>query len=102
MSELKLPSLDYAALAPILILLGAALVGVLVEAFVPRRLRNGVQLALALLAVLSALTMVILNADDRLLTAGRAIAVDGPTLFLQGAILILALAVSSLRTMRRR
>ncbi|NES13303.1 MULTISPECIES: NADH-quinone oxidoreductase subunit NuoN [Micromonospora] len=90
MSELKLPSLDYAALAPILILLGAALVGVLVEAFVPRRLRNGVQLALALLAVLSALTMVILNADDRLLTAGQAIAVDGPALFLQGAILILA------------
>lgn len=90
MSELKLPSLDYAALAPILILLGAALVGVLVEAFVPRRLRNGVQLALALLAVFSALTMVILNADDRLLTAGQAIAVDGPALFLQGAILILA------------
>jgi NADH-quinone oxidoreductase subunit N len=89
-SELKLPSLDYAALAPILILLGAALVGVLVEAFVPRRLRNGVQLALALLAVFSALTMVILNADDRLLTAGQAIAVDGPALFLQGAILILA------------
>ncbi|MFE9691680.1 NADH-quinone oxidoreductase subunit NuoN [Micromonospora sp. NPDC005806] len=90
MTELKLPSLDYAALAPILIMLGAALVGVLVEAFVPRRLRNGVQLALALLAVLAALTMVILNADDRLLTAGQAIAVDGPTLFLQGAILILA------------
>ncbi|KKK07149.1 NADH-quinone oxidoreductase subunit NuoN [Micromonospora sp. HK10] len=90
MSELKLPPLDYAALAPILIMLGAALVGVLVEAFVPRRLRNGVQLALALLAVLAALTMVILNADARLLTAGQAIAVDGPTLFLQGAILILA------------
>ncbi|WP_446217907.1 NADH-quinone oxidoreductase subunit NuoN [Micromonospora sp. IBHARD004] len=90
MTELKLPSIDYAALAPILIMLGAALVGVLVEAFVPRRLRNGVQLALALVAVLGALTMVILNSDDRLLTAGQAIAVDGPTLFLQGAILILA------------
>ncbi|SCG46905.1 NADH-quinone oxidoreductase subunit NuoN [Micromonospora inositola] len=90
MTELKLPSIDYAALAPILIMLGVALVGVLVEAFVPRRLRNGVQLALALVAVLGALTMVILNSDDRLLTAGQAIAVDGPTLFLQGAILILA------------
>ncbi|WNM41578.1 NADH-quinone oxidoreductase subunit NuoN [Micromonospora halotolerans] len=90
MSELKLPSIDYAALAPILIMLGAALVGVLVEAFVPRRLRNAVQLTLALLAVLAALTMVILNSDDRLITAGQAIAVDGPTLFLQGAILILA------------
>ncbi|MCW3818343.1 NADH-quinone oxidoreductase subunit NuoN [Micromonospora sp. DR5-3] len=90
MTELKLPSIDYAALAPILIMLGAALVGVLVEAFVPRRLRNPVQLLLALVAVLAALTMVILNADDRLITAGHAIAVDGPTLFLQGAILILA------------
>ncbi|MEU5721356.1 NADH-quinone oxidoreductase subunit NuoN [Micromonospora sp. NPDC047738] len=90
MTELKLPSIDYAALAPILIMLGAALFGVLVEAFVPRRLRNPVQLLLALAAVLAALTMVILNADDRLITAGHAIAVDGPTLFLQGAILILA------------
>ncbi|MCI4063781.1 NADH-quinone oxidoreductase subunit NuoN [Micromonospora sp. R77] len=90
MSELKLPSIDYAALAPILIMLGVALVGVLVEAFVPRRLRNTVQLLLALAAVLGALTMVILNADDRLVTAGQAIAVDGPTLFLQGTILVLA------------
>ncbi|SIQ67394.1 NADH-quinone oxidoreductase subunit NuoN [Micromonospora avicenniae] len=90
MSELKLPSIDYAALAPILIMLGAALVGVLVEAFVPRHRRHLVQLSVSLLAVLAALTMVVLNADDRLITAGSAIAVDGPTLFLQGAILVLA------------
>ncbi|SCG80101.1 NADH dehydrogenase subunit N [Micromonospora echinaurantiaca] len=90
MNELKLPSIDYPALAPSLIMLGAALLGVLVEAFVPRRLRHLVQLSLALLAVLGALTMVVLNADDRLITIGGAIAVDGPTLFLQGAILVLA------------
>lgn len=90
MSELKLPSIDYAALAPTLILLGAALVGVLVEAFVPRRRRHVVQLAVALLAVLGALTMVVLNANDRLITIGGAIAIDGPALFLQGAILVLA------------
>ncbi|MDM4722095.1 NADH-quinone oxidoreductase subunit NuoN [Micromonospora sp. WMMA1363] len=90
MTELKLPSIDYAALAPTLIMLGAALVGVLVEAFVPRRLRHVVQLSVALLAVLAALTMVVLNADDRLITIGGAIAVDGPALFLQGAILVLA------------
>lgn len=90
MSELKLPSIDYAALAPTLILLGAALVGVLVEAFVPRRLRHVVQLTVALLAVLGALTMVVLNANDRLITIGGAIAIDGPALFLQGAILVLA------------
>ncbi|MGC5017184.1 NADH-quinone oxidoreductase subunit NuoN [Micromonospora sp. DT47] len=90
MTELKLPSIDYAALAPVLIMLGVALLGVLVEAFVPRRRRHLVQLTLALLAVLAALVMVVLNSDDRLITAGGAIAVDGPTLFLQGAILVLA------------
>ncbi|MGN9811162.1 NADH-quinone oxidoreductase subunit NuoN [Micromonospora sp. BQ11] len=90
MNELQLPSIDYGALAPTLIMLGAALLGVLVEAFVPRRHRHVVQLTLALLAVLAALTMVVLHADDRLVTIGGAIAVDGPALFLQGAILVLA------------
>ncbi|MEH1012349.1 NADH-quinone oxidoreductase subunit NuoN [Micromonospora sp. CPCC 206060] len=90
MTELKLPSIDYAALAPILIMLGAALVGVLIEAFVPRRLRHPVQLGAALLAVLVALYFVVDNAGDRQITIGGAIAIDGPTLFLQGAILVLA------------
>ncbi|MEV0152948.1 NADH-quinone oxidoreductase subunit NuoN [Micromonospora sp. NPDC050686] len=90
MTELKLPSIDYGAIAPILIMLGAALLGVLVEAFVPRRLRHWTQLLLALAAVFAALAMVVVHADDRLITVGGAIAVDGPTLFLQGAILILA------------
>ncbi|QDY06071.1 MULTISPECIES: NADH-quinone oxidoreductase subunit NuoN [unclassified Micromonospora] len=90
MTELKLPSIDYAAISPILIMLGVALLGVLVEAFVPRRRRHLVQLSLSLLAVLAALVMVVLSADARLVTAGGALAVDGPTLFLQGTILVLA------------
>ncbi|TDC83378.1 NADH-quinone oxidoreductase subunit NuoN [Micromonospora sp. KC606] len=90
MTELKLPSIDYAALSPILIMLGVALLGVLVEAFVPRRHRHLTQLSLALVAVLGALAMVVFNAGERLVTIGGAIAVDGPTLFLQGAILVLA------------
>lgn len=90
MTELQLPSIDYGALAPTLIMLGVAVIGVLVEAFAPRRLRHPVQLTLALLGVLAALTMVVLNVDQRLITIGGAIAIDGPTLFLQGAILVLA------------
>src|SRR4051794_114185 len=42
------PSVAYVALLPIFIVLGAALLGVLVEAFVPRAERFGVQLTLAL------------------------------------------------------
>ena len=90
MNELKLPQIDYAALAPILILVGAACVGVLIEAFVPRRARHLVQLVVGLLAVAGAFAMVVSNANDRLVTAGGAIAIDGPSLFLQGAILVLA------------
>ncbi|MEO3747022.1 NADH-quinone oxidoreductase subunit NuoN [Plantactinospora sp. B5E13] len=90
MMDFKLPAIDYAALAPMLILFGASLLGVLVEAFVPRARRHLVQLVLGLLAVVAAVVMVVLNADKRQVTIGGAVAVDGPTLFLQGAILVLA------------
>nr|WP_192771886.1 NADH-quinone oxidoreductase subunit NuoN [Plantactinospora soyae] len=90
MMDLEFPPMDYAALSPILILFGASLLGVLVEAFVPRARRHLVQLILGLLAVVAALVMVVLNANDRLITASTAVAIDGPTLFLQGAILVLA------------
>jgi NADH-quinone oxidoreductase subunit N len=90
MSPLKPPSIDYVALAPILILLGAACVGILVEAFVPRRLRHWVQLVLGLVALVAALVMVVRDANTRIITAGSAVAVDGPALFLQGSILVLA------------
>ncbi|MGW0432423.1 NADH-quinone oxidoreductase subunit NuoN [Micromonospora sp. NPDC003197] len=91
MTELKLPSFDYAALAPILIMLGAALVGVLVEAFAPRRRRQLVQFLLGLATLVAALVMVVVNSGKGLTTAGAALAIDGPTLFLQGAILVLAI-----------
>ncbi|AVT31216.1 NADH-quinone oxidoreductase subunit NuoN [Plantactinospora sp. BC1] len=90
MMDLKLPDIDYAALAPILVLFGASVLGILVEAFVPRKSRHLTQLVLGLLAVTGALVAVVLNAHDRLVTAGEAVAVDGPTLFLQGSILVLA------------
>ncbi len=90
MTDLKLPDINYSALAPILILVAAACLGILVETFVPRQRRHLVQLVLGLAALVGALVMVLQNVDARLLTAGGSIAVDGPTLFLQGAIIVLA------------
>jgi NADH-quinone oxidoreductase subunit N len=87
--DLKLPSIDYGALTPMLILFGVACVGVLVEALTPRRLRNGVQLTLALLAIVAAFVAVVLERGTRVVTIGGAIAIDGPTLFLQGSLLVL-------------
>jgi NADH-quinone oxidoreductase subunit N len=95
MGDLKLPAIDYGALAPMLILFGAACIGVLVEAFVPKRLRHVVQLTLALAATVVAFAAVVLERGSRTVTIGGAVAVDGPTLFLQGSILALG-AVSLL------
>jgi NADH-quinone oxidoreductase subunit N len=91
MDNLNLPSIAYGAMSPMLILFGMACVGVLVEAFVPRRVRHTVQLVLALATLVAALVAVILHRSTRIVTIGGAIAVDGPTLFLQGAILLLGI-----------
>ncbi|GAA4692980.1 NADH-quinone oxidoreductase subunit NuoN [Phytohabitans rumicis] len=91
MDNLSLPKIDYAAVAPMLILFGVACLGVLVEALLPRSVRRSVQLVLALAGLVAAFVMVVLQSDKRILTAGGAVAVDGPTLFLQGAIILLGL-----------
>ncbi|MEV6631423.1 NADH-quinone oxidoreductase subunit NuoN [Actinoplanes sp. NPDC051470] len=91
MGDLKLPAIDYGALAPMLILFGAACIGVLIEALAPKRSRHPVQLTLAMLATVAAFVTVIVFHGKRTVTIGGAVAVDGPTLFLQGAILLLGL-----------
>ena len=52
-------SVDYWAIAPMLVVVGGALVGVLVEAFAPRRVRHGIQVAVAVLALVAATATVI-------------------------------------------
>ena len=47
--RISAPSVSYHALAPILIVLGAALVGVLAEAFVPRAERYAAQLVITVM-----------------------------------------------------
>jgi NADH-quinone oxidoreductase subunit N len=91
-TDFTLPDIDYAAITPLLILFGVACVGVLVEAFVPRRLRHPVQLWLAMLGALAALVAVIVRAGaEDVTTAGGSVTVDGPALFMQGALLVFGL-----------
>ncbi|MDG9706048.1 NADH-quinone oxidoreductase subunit NuoN [Streptomyces sp. DH37] len=91
------PDIEYGQLAPVLIVIGAAVVGVLFEAFLPRRIRYAAQALLAGLALASAFAAVVgLAAAGRATTeaglvAMGALAVDGPALFLQGVILLVAL-----------
>jgi NADH-quinone oxidoreductase subunit N len=89
----KAPSIDYAAVAPMLIVFVAAMLSVLVEAFAPRAQRFVAQVLLATLATAGALVAVILLGIDgkQVITAGDAVVIDGPALFLQGTVLGLAL-----------
>lgn len=86
----ELPSINYAALSPIFIIFGAAIVSVLFEAFLPRRARRPVQLVLVLGSIAAAFIAVVSLAGTRLITAAGEVAVDGPALVLQGMILIVA------------
>ena len=94
------PGINYYAIAPILIIFGAAVVSVLVEAFVPRRARRTVQLVLVIGSVLAALGVVIDLRGTRLITGEGALAIDGPTLIMQGTLLIIALLAAFLMAER--
>ncbi len=83
--------MEYAELAPLITVFGAAVIGVLIEAFAPRSVRHPVQVVLALLALLASLVQVILLAGTELVGAAGAVVIDGPALFLQGTILVLSI-----------
>jgi NADH-quinone oxidoreductase subunit N len=91
-SDFHSPSIAYGALTPILIPAGAAILGVLVEAFVPAVARWRTQASVALLGLIGAVVAVALLAGDHVITADTAISVDGPALFLQGTIAVLGIA----------
>ncbi|HSR87220.1 MAG TPA: NADH-quinone oxidoreductase subunit NuoN [Streptosporangiaceae bacterium] len=93
------PHIEWSLLSPMLLVFGAALAGVLIEAFVGRDLRRPMHVALSLGSLAGALVLtVVLGANSPIFTGGRAgavaavgtVGVDRPTLFIQGTILVLA------------
>jgi NADH-quinone oxidoreductase subunit N len=95
-SPIEVPPIDYAAIAPLLIVLGAACVAVLIEAFLPRHQRWPTQVGLSVVALGAAGLSLGLYAGDAgaegVTTLADAIAVDRPTLFLWGTLIALGLA----------
>ena len=93
------PSIEYSQLAPMLVVFGAAVVGVLVEAFAPRELRRAIHLVVTFGALVAAFVWTcVIAASSTIFAHGSAghsaaegaVAVDRPTLFIQGTILVLA------------
>ncbi|GGR22771.1 NADH-quinone oxidoreductase subunit NuoN [Streptomyces netropsis] len=95
--EIPAPHIEYAQLAPTLIVLGGAVLGILVEAFLPRRARYHAQLLLSVVGLAAAFAAVVALAagghagEKARIAAMGAVAVDGPALFLQGTILLVSL-----------
>lgn len=91
-ADFQAVAINYWAIMPILIVLGGALVGVLVEAFVPRRVRHTIQVGIGIGTLLAALVVLVLKSrHDRGITIGGALVIDGPALFQMGSILVLGL-----------
>ncbi|QNJ95198.1 NADH-quinone oxidoreductase subunit NuoN [Mycolicibacterium fluoranthenivorans] len=99
------PSIEYFQLSPMLIMLGVAVAGVLVEAFLPRGIRYATQLVLAVggqLAALAAVVLVTLSLNGAGGPAAvGAVAVDRPALFLQGTLLLIGILGTLLIAERR-
>ncbi|GAB3645696.1 NADH-quinone oxidoreductase subunit NuoN [Glycomyces tarimensis] len=89
--------IDWAGLSPMIIVFGAAFAGLLLEATLPKRRRLPFQVGLAVLALAAAFIAVVLNKGKSATafaigdTAIGSVSLDGPGLFLQGTIAILAI-----------
>jgi NADH-quinone oxidoreductase subunit N len=85
------PALEYSALAPMLVILVGAVIGVIIEAFVAARHRMSIQLAIALGSIILAFAQVLrLRGTNTSSAALSSVVIDGPALFMQGTILVLA------------
>ena len=91
-TDIPSPELAYGPIAPMLLVFGAALVGVLIEAFAPADKRRLLQILASSAGLLGALVATVLLAGTSELVFNGAIAIDGPALFLQATLALLGLA----------
>ncbi len=90
--EFTTPYLNYAQLAPILIVLAGALIGVLIEAFAPRASRHSSQLFISIFSLVAAFgaLMRVRNQSSTDAAMGS-VAFDGAGVLIQASILIIAM-----------
>ncbi len=100
-ATIDVPSIQYVALSPIIIVFGVALAAVLIDAFAPAKARRTLQPLLAASGFAAAFVAVVLLRGRRQILAAGAVAIDSPTLFMEGAILLFAFLAVLLVAERR-
>lgn len=96
MNTFEAPVVQWAALTPVLIVFGAAVLGVLFEAFLPAKVRRGVQVVLTIGSVGAALVAVgwrwsVVQTEGPSELVGGALIEDAPALMAQAVLLVCAL-----------
>ena len=90
--EFVSPYLNYAQLAPILIVLAGALIGVLIEAFAPRAARHSSQLFISIFSLVASFGALMMVRNESSTDAAMgSIAFDGAGVLLQASVLIIAM-----------
>ncbi len=90
--EFTSPYLNYAQLAPILIVLAGALIGVLIEAFAPRAARHSSQLFISIFSLVASFGALMMVRNESSTDAAMgSVAFDGAGVLLQAAVLIIAM-----------
>lgn len=95
------PSVEFGVVAPMLIVFVAAVAGVAFEALVVRHRLFAVQVTTSVAALTAALVAVVALAGTSQHAAMGAVSIDGPALFAQGLILIVALLAMATVAERR-
>jgi len=85
------PEINWFAISPFTILLAAGVLSMLVETFAPRSARRPLQLSLVFGALLASFGAAAMLVGTETLTAGDAVAIDGPGVILQAVIALVAL-----------
>ena len=103
MNDFVPPEIAWAQILPVVIVLAAGSVGVLVEAFVPRKSRRSVQLTLVFAALFAAFYFIVVDAGQNTfeVVMSGAYAADGPSRFLQAVIVVIG-AIAALFMAERR
>ncbi|GEP33751.1 NADH-quinone oxidoreductase subunit N [Nocardioides szechwanensis] len=109
--EFVKPTIEYAELWPILVVFGAACLGVVVEAFLPRERRHLTQVILAGAGLVAALVGTVIvgtgltslgdGAARGLIGGEGTLVIDGPTVYLWGLVLVFAIGGVALFAERR-